>query len=119
MSCPSKKLIKTGKIPHQVFWGEPTFHDNVDGNNVHVFSSQRNGQYFSRGKHEIKYTARDQSLNYVECKFTVQVECKLRFRNNYQTKLFSIQILALRDTSLLFENHAAAHSHDLQNIFDY
>lgn len=99
MSCPSNKVIKTGKIPHQVFWGEPTFHDNVDGNNVHVFSSQRNGQYFSRGKHEIKYTARDQSLNYVECKFTVQVERKLRLRKNFQVKFLFIQILVRRYAS--------------------
>ena len=76
ISCPSNKVFETGQIPHQVFWDEPTFHDNVDKFHVNVFPSHQSGSFFPRGKHSIVYLARDQSFNTIKCTFTVQVDCK-------------------------------------------
>lgn len=77
MSCPQDKIFRTGKIPHQVFWGEPSFHDNTDGKYVDTYPSHKNGDLFSRGKHTITYLARDKAFNHVKCIFTIQVECNM------------------------------------------
>ena len=69
-------VIETGQVPHQLFWDEPTFHDNVDELHVNVNPSHQSGSFFPRGKHEIVYTARDQSFNKVQCVFTIQLSCK-------------------------------------------
>ena len=79
VSCPANKIFQTGKVPYQVFWGEPDFYDNVDKGNINVHPSHKNGDFYPRGKHTITYLARDNSFNYVKCTFTVQIDCKLYF----------------------------------------
>ncbi|XP_057312958.1 sushi, von Willebrand factor type A, EGF and pentraxin domain-containing protein 1-like isoform X2 [Hydractinia symbiolongicarpus] len=74
VSCPHDKVFQTGKVPMQVFWGEPQFYDNADKDNVNVHPSHVNGDNFQRGKHLITYLARDKALNYVKCTFSIQVE---------------------------------------------
>ncbi|XP_047126404.1 sushi, von Willebrand factor type A, EGF and pentraxin domain-containing protein 1 isoform X1 [Hydra vulgaris] len=74
--CPSDILLETGVFPHQLFWEEPTFYDNVDGLHLVVHPSHQIGSYFPRGKHTIVYSARDQSFNKVHCSFSVQLDFK-------------------------------------------
>jgi len=75
-SCPEKyRLIKTGNFPHQVFWGMPTFHDNVD-KQLTIISSLQNGDRFSKGKHEVVVTARDAAFNTANCTFIIELESK-------------------------------------------
>lgn len=76
MSCPDKyRLIQTGQFPHQVFWSEPTFHDNVDPTNeLTVIPSNDNGSRFPQGTYVITVTARDKSLNTANCTFTIELQ---------------------------------------------
>ena len=71
-------MIKTGTVPHQVFWEEPKFHDNVDSiNQLKVVSTHENGVKFSKGRHTIIVTARDRATNTANCTFDIELESKL------------------------------------------
>lgn len=71
-------MIKTGTFPHQVFWEEPKFHDNVDSiNQLKVVSTHENGVKFSKGRHTIIVTARDRATNTANCTFDIELESKL------------------------------------------
>ena len=70
--------ITTDVVPKRVYWEEPRFLDNVDGENVRRTPNIFNGDPLDKGTYDVLYTAFDQALNKAVCQFKVQVSGRSR-----------------------------------------
>ncbi|TRY63359.1 hypothetical protein TCAL_10815 [Tigriopus californicus] len=71
--CPSSfdRTLTPGQSSIMVTWIEPIFHDNVQIQ--HVMASYLPGHYFSKGRHDVLYTATDADGNKAKCGFTITI----------------------------------------------
>lgn len=71
--CPKsfERTLTPGQSSIMVTWIEPIFHDNVQIQ--HVMASYLPGHYFSKGRHDVLYTATDADGNKAKCGFTITV----------------------------------------------